>query len=83
MTNAFRCSDIRALYIFSCLSTNMSAGLVVCHYEICADTDQAEKVAFPSRGGAARLKTEPGKAVAVLSSKTVSLGSRKYGFMWM
>lgn len=57
----------------------MSTGLEVCRCQICADTDQTEKVAFPTRGGTAGLETEPGKAVAVLSSKTVSLGSRKYG----
>lgn len=83
MTNAFRCSDIRALYIISCLSTNMSARFEVCHYQICADTDQTEKVAIPTRGGTARLETKPSKAVAVLNSKTVSLGSRKYRFIGM
>lgn len=44
----------------------MSTGLEVCRCQICADTDQTEKAAFPTRGGTARLETEPGKAVAVL-----------------
>lgn len=60
-------------YWAGCLSLNIKF----------VQTHLPAKVAFPASGGTAGLETGPGKAGAVLSNKTVSLISRKCGFIWM
>lgn len=70
-----------AFHVF--LPTWVLDWMSVTNYKICADTDPPEKAAFPTREGTAGLEVEPGKAVPVLSTKTVSLISKKCRFIWM